>query len=63
MASAVPAAQADEVTRLLERGSGYRLVRTRITSLRYRPFPGRKYVRMVAKPVLTRLRHLRQERS
>jgi len=63
MAPAVPEALADEVTRLLDRGSAYRLVRTRITSLRYRPFPGRKYVRMVAKPVLTRLRHLRQERS
>jgi len=55
--------QAQEVTRLLERGSTYRHLRTWITSLRYRPFPGRKYVRVFAKPVLKRLRELRQEQS
>jgi hypothetical protein len=63
MSPGIPAGQVEEVTRLLDRGRAYRQFRTRITSLRYRPFPGRKYVRMVAKPVLTRLRHLRQERS
>ncbi len=56
-------AEAQAVSDLLNRGSAYRHLRTRITSLRYRPFPGRKYVRMVAKPVLTRLRQLKQERS
>ena len=59
----ISASDADEVTDLLNRGSGYRRLRTLITSLRYRPFPGRKYVRMFARPVLQRLRSLRQERS
>jgi len=51
-----------QVTELLERGSAFRRLRTRITSLRYRPFPGRKYVRFFARPVLQRLRNLRRER-
>ena len=58
----ISASDADEVTDLLNRGSGYRRLRTLITSLRYRPFPGRKYVRMFARPMLKRLRSLRQER-
>jgi hypothetical protein len=60
---AIPPSQVQEVTRLLERGSAYRHLRTWITSLRHRPFPGRKYVRVFAKPVLKRLRELRQEQS
>ncbi len=58
----IPAGHAEEVTHLLAQGSAYRHLRTRITSLRYCPFPGRRYVRMVAKPLIARLRRLRQER-
>lgn len=58
----IPASQVQEVTSLLDRGSAYRHLRTRITSLRYRPFPGRKFVGLFARPVLKRLRSMRQER-
>jgi hypothetical protein len=58
----IPASQAQEVTDLLDRGSAYRHLRARITSVRYRPFPGRKIVRLFARPVLEKLRSLTQER-
>jgi hypothetical protein len=61
-APGMPPGTAEEVTGLLDRGHAYRRLRTRITSLRYRPFPGRQFVGRFARPLLERLRKMREER-
>jgi hypothetical protein len=62
-APGITPSQSDEVTNLLDRGSTYRLLRARATSLRYRQFPGRRFVKLFARPLLEKVKTMRQERS
>lgn len=53
--SEIATSRLQQVTELLNRGITYRRFRTRITSLRYRHFPGRRFVAPMARSVLRRV--------